>query len=66
MCAEGAVLGVTGTLRQSQSTQPELGSDVSDLRLRVERFSPGVLRVKITDAAQERWEVPHHLLGWGA
>lgn len=68
-CALGTghgVLAASELQRQSQATQPELGPDIPELRLRVERFAAGVMRVKLTDAAGERWEVPPHLLGWPA
>ena len=41
------VLAASGLLRQSQATQPELGPDIPELRLRVERFAAGVMRVKV-------------------
>ena len=45
-----------------QSTHPELGADIGRLKLEVETNIPDLLHVKITDAANKRWEVPEKLL----
>lgn len=49
---------MSATLQLTTGTQPELGPDVEVLRLDVEPLSDTVLRLKLTDAAAPRWEVP--------
>eukprot|EP00887_Chlorella_sp_A99_P002350 scaffold10.g2350.t1 len=57
--------GLRATLRLSRATQPELGPDVATLALDVEEVSDSILRVKLTDAAAPRWEVPPWLFRGG-
>ena len=55
-------MGLQAFLQLQQSTHPELGPDIETLRLEVETNVPDLLHVKITDAANKRWEVPDKLL----
>jgi hypothetical protein len=41
---------------------PELGPDLQQLRLEVDSRIPDILRVRITDPNEQRWEVPRELL----
>ena len=49
-------------LELKQAAHPELGPDIKTLRLSVEAKVPDLVHVKITDAANKRWEVPDQLL----
>lgn len=40
----------------------ELGADLKQLRLEVDSRIPDILRVRITDPHEKRWEVPRELL----
>ena len=53
-------------LELKQATHPELGPDIKTLKLTVETKVPDLLHVKITDAANKRWEVPEQLLAKSA
>ena len=53
-------------LELKQATHQELGPDINTLRLSVETAVPDLLHVKITDAANKRWEVPEKLLAKSA
>ncbi|GAB4817380.1 hypothetical protein N2152v2_004426 [Parachlorella kessleri] len=50
--------GLEGSLELTQSTQKELGPDIEMARVSLEQVSGSILRVKITDARQKRWEIP--------
>lgn len=58
---EGKDGSLQAVLELGTSTQPELGPDVRELRLSAEPLSPSILRVRLTDAHKERWEVPQWL-----
>ncbi|XP_072978361.1 alpha-xylosidase 1-like [Typha angustifolia] len=53
--------GIIGYLQVKQSTS-KYGPDIPRLRLFVKHESGDRLRVHITDAQKERWEVPYNLL----
>lgn len=48
-----------------KGASPELGSDLSRLKVSVDTSIPDILHIKITDAEKERWEVPVDLLPRG-
>ncbi|KAG0499085.1 hypothetical protein HPP92_003776 [Vanilla planifolia] len=53
--------GLIGLLRLKQGTST-YGPDIPSLRLFVKHETHNCLRVHITDAVKERWEVPYNLL----
>lgn len=57
--------GLTASLEQTQSTQQELGPDIPSLQLTVQYVATDILRVKVTDAKDRRWEVPEWLFAAG-
>lgn len=54
---------LSGVLRQTASTQPELGPDIAQLAASLHLYAPDIVQVKIIDPASSRWEVPASLFG---
>ncbi len=49
------------SLELQQSTLSQLGADIKHLKASVKEISPGIVRLRITDAQNQRWEVPSKL-----
>ncbi|EIE26263.1 hypothetical protein COCSUDRAFT_64412 [Coccomyxa subellipsoidea C-169] len=54
--------GVEALLELRKEASPELGVDLKYLKLEADTRIPDILRVRITDPHDKRWEVPRELL----
>lgn len=61
-CLMHAATCLQAIVELEKGAHPELGSDLSRLRLSVDSSIPDILHIKITDADKDRWEVPTDLL----
>ena len=50
--------GWQGLLRNLTSTQPELGTDIQSLAVKVHTAQPDIVRLTIADYEGQRWQVP--------
>ena len=58
---ESSSKNLEATLELKESTLPQLGADIKRLKASVEEIAPGIVRLRLTDAEKQRWQVPENL-----